>query len=506
MRATDEQITAIDQAKRGESFKIMAYAGSGKTTTLRLISDQLQGKKGLYLAFNKAIADDAKSKFNNGVDCRTFHSLAYRHVDRQITDKLRLPRLSPVSLAREYQLDPLPIRRMLGQRFEHFTLTPSRQAGLISNAVSRFCATNARHPAPRHLDLPDWLHPDDAENLRMHLFPHVEQRWIDALDPRHQAGIGHDIYLKRWALSDPIIPVDYILFDEAQDSDPLMLGILLQQTRAQVIYVGDAHQQIYQWRGAVNAMQKLPLPDTRLTRSFRFGEQVADVANVFLRELGETVPLDGMPNHASSIDLTPIMRKKDAVLCRTNARAMSLLMSGLAQGDKVALQADSDRLLKFVNAASALKAGKKVFDVPELSWFSSWQDVHEYCETSDGSEIKPLVKLVDEHGTEPLKKALSNISPIERADYVISTAHKAKGLEWDCVQIEDDYSYKVNKGEAQISPEELRLLYVATTRAKSVLNIHHLMPLIGTLRATQAKKAKAPAMNAAKWHNKTAKP
>ena len=104
MRATDEQITAIDQAKRGESFKIMAYAGSGKTTTLRLISDQLQGKKGLYLAFNKAIADDAKSKFNNGVDCRTFHSLAYRHVDRQITDKLRLPRLSPVSLARDATL------------------------------------------------------------------------------------------------------------------------------------------------------------------------------------------------------------------------------------------------------------------------------------------------------------------------------------------------------------------------------------------------------------------
>ncbi len=278
MKATDEQVAAIDQAKRGDSFKIMAYAGSGKTTTLKLISEQLAGQKGLYLAFNKAIADEARSKFPPNVDCRTFHSMAYRHVDRKITDKLRLPRLSPLTMARDYQLEPLSIRRMLGKRYEHFTLTPSRQAGLISNAVSRFCATHARHPAPRHLELPDWLHPDDAEGIQQQLFPHVEQRWHDALDPYHQAGINHEVYLKCWALADPIIPVDYILFDEAQDSDPLMLGILMQQKRAQVIYVGDAHQQIYQWRGAVNAMQKLPLPDTRLTRSFRFGDAVAEIA------------------------------------------------------------------------------------------------------------------------------------------------------------------------------------------------------------------------------------
>lgn len=87
---------------------------------------------------------------------------------------------------------------------------------------------------------------------------------------------GHDIYLKLWALSEPNIPkADYVLFDEAQDADPLMLGILLKQRSTQVIYVGDAHQQIYAWRGAVNAMRQLPLPESRLTTSFRFGEEIA---------------------------------------------------------------------------------------------------------------------------------------------------------------------------------------------------------------------------------------
>ncbi|MCP5775622.1 DNA helicase, partial [Klebsiella pneumoniae] len=83
------------------------------------------------------------------------------------------------------------------------------------------------------------LHPDDIETLQKKLYPAVERRWLESIDPNHQAGIGHDIYLKLWALSEPNIPADYVLFDEAQDADPLMLGILLKQRSTQVIYVGD---------------------------------------------------------------------------------------------------------------------------------------------------------------------------------------------------------------------------------------------------------------------------
>ena len=54
--------------------------------------------------------------------------------------------------------------------------------------------------------------------------PAFEQRWLQSIDSPHQAGISHDIYLKLWTQSDPIIPADFILFDEAQDADPLMMG------------------------------------------------------------------------------------------------------------------------------------------------------------------------------------------------------------------------------------------------------------------------------------------
>ncbi len=478
---TDEQINALTMALDGKSFKVVAYAGAGKTTTLKLIGERLAGR-GLYLAFNKAIATEARQKFPQHVDCRTFHSLAYRHVPRDITAKLALPRSSPKRLGDELGLQRVQVRRLIDGKSTVVNFTPARLARFVSDAVSNFCSTHASYPAPRHLHFPSWLNETDSENLREMLYPAVEQRWLQSIDARHPAGIGHEIYLKLWALSKPTIPADFILFDEAQDADPLMMGILTQQSK-QVIYVGDAHQQIYEWRGAVNAMKKLPLPQTLLTQSFRFGDKIADVANVFLKALQEEVPLRGNPAKKSSVAKTLVNGNKDAILCRTNASAMVQLLTGLKRGHKVALQADTERMLKFCQSADNLKQGKPAYGVPELAYFYNWSDVQDYAETSEGSDIKTLVKLVDEHGTDTIKQAVNSLSDMNHADYVISTAHKAKGLEWSRVQLDDDFYYDVTTHAVKISPEELRLLYVACTRAEQNLDIHHISDLISGLKS-----------------------
>ena len=225
---TIEQQQAVDMALTRQSFKVVAYAGAGKTTTLNLIGNQLRGR-GIYLAFNKAIASEAQRKFPHHVDCRTFHSLAFRHTARDITAKLQLPRFSPSRLASDLGLTPVQVKRQIEGKSQFVTLTPERQARFVSDAVSTFCSTHASYPAPRHLQFPDWLVASEAEQLRDTLYPYVERRWQQSIDPRHPAGIGHDIYLKLWALSKPVIPADFILFDEAQDADPLMMGILSNQ-------------------------------------------------------------------------------------------------------------------------------------------------------------------------------------------------------------------------------------------------------------------------------------
>ena len=105
-----------------------------------MISDAMPERRGMYLAFNKAIAAEAQSKFQRNVDCRTFHSLAFRSVPRGVTDKLRLPRLSPSFIAKEYRLQPITLRRMMGGRYEKYVMMPSRLASLVANAVSYFCS------------------------------------------------------------------------------------------------------------------------------------------------------------------------------------------------------------------------------------------------------------------------------------------------------------------------------------------------------------------------------
>lgn len=62
---------------------VNAKAGSGKTSTLLLIADELkvQGKYSLFLAFNKSIVDELKTKIDtNWCEVKTLHSLGYSYI------------------------------------------------------------------------------------------------------------------------------------------------------------------------------------------------------------------------------------------------------------------------------------------------------------------------------------------------------------------------------------------------------------------------------------------
>jgi len=81
LKLTQEQkdvVTYIRKAKGNELVLIDSVAGSGKTTLLRAIADEIGSKKGMYLAYNKAIATSSSKKFPSNIECKTTHSLAYR--------------------------------------------------------------------------------------------------------------------------------------------------------------------------------------------------------------------------------------------------------------------------------------------------------------------------------------------------------------------------------------------------------------------------------------------
>ena len=85
---TDEQKKIIAAAKSGRDLAIQALAGTGKTTTLKLLAEALPNKKGTYIAFNKSIVQEAGNKFPDNVRCRTAHSIAYSTVGFKFKERI----------------------------------------------------------------------------------------------------------------------------------------------------------------------------------------------------------------------------------------------------------------------------------------------------------------------------------------------------------------------------------------------------------------------------------
>lgn len=67
------------------------------------------------------------------------------------------------------------------------------------------------------------------------------------------------------------------------------------------------------------------------------------------------------------------------------------------------------------------------------------------------------------------------MSPEAEADYVVSTIHRAKGLEWNRVKVCGDFRFKTDDdGRTTLTDEEKRLLYVGLTRARNEMDVSEL--------------------------------
>lgn len=276
---------------------------------------------------------------------------------------------------------------------------------------------------------------------------------------------NHDYYLKMWQLGKPRIGSDYILFDEAQDADPVMLDVVNSQSSSQLIYCGDQFQAIYEWRGAKNALKMVHVDKHLwLTQSFRFGTAIADEANRFLELLDAPKMVKGLAGIKSSLKS---ISNPDAILCRTNAGVISALMGEQLKSRSVSIIGRTQELIDFAEACQQLMAGGRTGH-PELAPFSNWESVLGFIVEypDEAQEIKTMVELIQSFGTAKLISALNQVVPEKQADVVVSTAHRAKGREWNDVRLQGDFLHVDD-----MDSEDLRLAYVAITRAQRTLDM-----------------------------------
>jgi hypothetical protein len=468
MKPTEEQEEAIEAFLTGKNLAIEARAGTGKTSTLVLLAQSTQ-RRGQYLAFNRSIVTEAGSKMPGNVVCNTAHSLAYRAVGVRYKQRLEAPRVKSAQVARWLGLDPFVVSFGTQRK----VLQPGYLAGLVMRSIGRFCQTADETPTRSHVPYVDGIDLPNAggrtygnnDELAAILEPALVAAWADLREREGRLRFAHEHYLKMWQLSRPYVDADYILFDEAQDANPVIAAIVQRQaSHAQLVYVGDSQQEIYGFTGAVNALAQVDVPHrTFLTMSFRFGPAIAAAANESLAALNAPLRLRGNPALASSVGPVDAPR---ALLTRTNAAGMSRLLVEQDRGTKVHVVGEGKDIAAFATAVDQLRATGHTSH-PELACFSSWADVQAYvAQDTGGEDLRLMVSLVESFETAEILAAVGRMVPESRADLVISTAHKAKGREWPTVQIASDFS--------KLKPENkpgLRLQYVAVTRAQERLDM-----------------------------------
>ena len=484
---TPEQ-AAIVQAARDSSVRVQALAGTGKTSTLRaIVADTPAHVRTTYLVFNRKMREAAERTFDaRRVNVKTFHGLAKAGTARRFRgrtpDAVRTRDLRTILGSVSAAGKPLSRGETLTAIADTLRKFLQSDAPDVHRDHVPYRVRRKLHDEAVSTVLKEAVFVDGAGNVSARGQAEINNNVGSALryiverartayqtyaDPSagRALAIPHDVYLKAWQLSGADIDCDLLLVDEAQDLNPVMVDIVAQQRRARVIAVGDSRQQIYTFRGSVDALERLAGTELPLTTSFRFGPDIADRANDLLHILGSPYLLTGRGPRSRAFDANAPYCE----LFRTNAALLETLVEAVQAGRKVHCTRAIGPLVRLLRDLLAFDAGNadEAHD-PRVRYASDWDGLRD--DLADDTDAAPLVAMVEKspHRAEGVADALEGFrsTPIARADVAMTTAHQSKGLEFDQVALSRDFGGRLSQGD-----EEKRLLYVAMTRGKRAMDV-----------------------------------
>jgi len=438
IKPTKEQRTVIEKVGEERYLKIEAFAGTGKTTTLELITRAYPFKRFLVLAFNRAVAEELQHRMGRNVHATTIHSLAFRYLKRYdllkgslVPDKRTL--LSILADTFKLGTEHYAFLRLVLDSFEAFCNSSVSISEFDEISLSKIVAEN-RELLKRFRAFADGRH----------LFSEVAEFIVDIfrLMVKGEIPFTHSFYLKyfseeveersyRW--------YDCVLLDEAQDVNPVQIKIIERINPKQFIMVGDRHQSIYGWRGAVNSMERFDFPTEYLTHSFRFRTDLPVVLANRLLSLwkGEQKELVVASSKKKSDTVAWIFRtnlnlilelaKKDCVF-RT-VRPLKELFGELFVADKIVKFFTTKNWELLEGVPYYLK--NLIRRAGNISYFK-------YLLYEVDSDLLMAIEAVEDIDVQMLYEELRERQREDEGDFYL-TAHTSKGLEFGRVIIADDF-------------------------------------------------------------------
>ena len=486
MNLTDEQKAIL---ATNTDIAVNAVAGSGKTSTMiEYAASRPPGSRILYLAFNKSVKLEAVRKFAarglNNVTVETAHSLAYRYIMRGNKYILSSQGYKTHQIAEVLSLTGD------GARHSEFIL-----ANHISKFITYFC--NSDKAKVQDLNYLDTVKEANAKKFVHAFYRVIEEgtRHFLAKMDKAEIEITHDFYLKKFQLSAPVLPYDYILFDEGQDASAAMLDVFLKQPAIKVI-VGDTHQQIYGWRYAINSLSKTPFATLNLSTSFRFPADIAALAMGVLSmkdKLGtnKPIPITGKGKTTKTVTKATIGRTNLGLLLNAinyitdNRKVKHIYFEGNIHSYTYA-----DEGASLYDVLSLYNGSRERIRDKLIGSMNTMDELEEYIESTEDAQLGMMMEIVNEYGNE-IPRILKNLKDLHtgdedrlKAEMIFSTVHRAKGMEYDTVHLVNDFISEqkldrvIKEAEAEKQTpdkaklnEEINLLYVAVTRTRHKLYV-----------------------------------
>jgi len=475
---------------RRESLLIEAVAGAGKTTTIvEAIRHVPRIQSVVFLAFNKSIADELRRRVTQpNAKCMTLHSAGFNawrqhlgwdahnlEVDSRKTSKI----MDEILEDQERWAFGGEMGRLIGIA-KAAGIVPRGDAGKLHGLLPDDTAIWQDLVEFYGLDEDKW--DENGIDIARKVLTRSIDKAIDVID-------YDDMLYMPVIAGSTFEKYDVVFLDEAQDVSGIqveMVDRMIQREESRVIAVGDRHQAIYGFRGALgNSMdsikERFHCEELPLSVSYRCPVVVVEHAKQWVPQIESWS--DAVIGDVATPESWNVkdFRAGDAILCRVTRPVVELAFRLIRNRvpAKVLGRDIGQGLAKLIDKMKAMDTvdlDQKLLRFREREVARAKGDLSKIATVDD--KLDTLHVFMDELGVDATIQSLkSSIESLfgENQDgaqmVTLSTVHKAKGLEWPRVFVLDADLYMPSGWAKQPwqRQQEMNLCYVAATRAKKEL-------------------------------------
>lgn len=413
--------------KKNDIVAVKSVAGSGKTTTLLELAKINSSKKILYIAFNKSLIIEIKDKIKDR-KLNNLYPVTFDALMRNIFMKKTLM----------HDIDIIDLKpQTLPSLNEWFSNKPYRIKNYYVKIFDQFCNQT------KYNDINEFSVKVLGNEKKL-----LIDLWGKALSYQLITfnSIRKIIEINHWCKDYLDNIYDMIFIDESQDFDNSMLKILLEDTTVPKLFVGDDKQAIYEWKGCINAFDKLPETSLILEfySTFRFGNPACED---ICKKFDHCYMISKSKNDTIlEYDIVPTEKYVYLFRCWKN------LMQSAVHLDKIWIY-NFDSQMEFIKK---LHTKLKIHPLNEEEKNEFSDDLPSFLLKLSARELEMMIHNIEK-----------NLVPKEECTIEMYTIHCYKGLEDNIIRIYNDIDIK----------KEKNLYYVALTRGRKKVILDVKVPI-----------------------------